>query len=304
MKPAITISLVSPGGTFDETVLNKALLKAEALGLKIAQKSLSQKGSPGFLNGSMHDRLGELKAAENSLSDAIWCVRGGCGAIELWQTYRAEIYQNHTAPLIGYSDNTILHFMRFERANRIGIHGPCFLDLTHESSLLMEALELIITKRAHELAYPALKRLNFFTAKQLNGQLLVMNLASLQTLLGSFDVEFLQGKILCIEDVNEPHYKIFRMLHHLKNVSALAGLKALVIGHIGPERAQIIEESVMPLVTEFGIPLFDWPIFGHEQPNWPLMFGARVAINAVDGHFFTLTYEEQHDHSPIRHDHE
>jgi muramoyltetrapeptide carboxypeptidase len=298
----LTIAAVSPGGTFEQARLDQALEKASALGLTIATKSAARLGQPSFLNGTKKERLLELVLAEQLACDAIWCIRGGCGAIELWQDYQKDSYEKNTAPLIGYSDNTILHFIRFYRASRIGIHGPVFLDLTHNEPVLIEALELIINKQAQRLVYPALKRLNHFVHTKLTGELLVMNLTSLESIIGCFDPGFFLGKILAIEDVNEPHYKIFRALQHVKNASALTGLKAILLGHIGSERTDIIEQTLRPLAEELGIPLFDWPIFGHEQPNWPIMFGAKATISTVDDHFFTLAYNEQHDHTPIRHD--
>jgi muramoyltetrapeptide carboxypeptidase len=292
--------LVSPGSTFEPELIKQAVAKGEELGLEITKTSESRNGFPRFLNGAKEDRLHELIAAEKTAADAIWCTRGGCGAIELWHGYEKEFYQS-LAPLIGYSDITILHFMRFYRARRIGIHGPVFFDILH-SQASFKTLLLLINKQAEAISYPPLKPLNHFLKDRLSGELVVMNLASLQSILGGIDNNFFRGKILAIEDVNEPHYKIFRAFCQLKNTGALAGLKALLLGHLGEHRKTLIDETIGPIASELGLPLFDWPIFGHELPNWPLLFGAKSTINKVDEHFFTLTYDEQHDHQAISHD--
>lgn len=298
----LTIALVSPSGTFEQARLELAHAKAESMGIKVTQKSCIKTGVPPFLNGTKQERLNELSSAEKTYSDAIWCTRGGCGALELWHEYEPHLYANHHAPLIGYSDITTLHFLRYLRASRIGIHGPVFLELAHPEPMLIEALELLIKKQAHKLVYPALKKLNHFVQTKMSGELIVMNLKSLQSITGCFEQNFLQGKILALEEVNEPHYKVFRAMHHLKNAQILTGIRALCVGHLGPDRKAIIEQTLTPLASDLGIPLFDWPIFGHEHPNWPLLFGAKASISAVDDHFFTLSYDEQHDHTPIHHD--
>jgi muramoyltetrapeptide carboxypeptidase len=296
------ITVVSPCGTFCEQKFAHTLDYASHLGIKILSKSEKRIGLPCFLNGSKNDRLEELFLAENLDADAIWCTRGGVGAIELWHDYKKENYEFKHAPLIGYSDITLLHFMRFYRANRIGIHGPIFLDLCENYHAFFHTLLLLIKKSAQNLTYPALKRINPFLSDRLSGELIVMNLTSLQSIIGCFDPQFFHGKILALEDVNEPHYKVFRSMQQLKNIGSITGLRALLIGQFGSERKSIIEETMMPLADEFGFSLFDWPIFGHEKPNWPLLFGAKVTINKVNHHFFTLAYNEQHDHTPIHHD--
>lgn len=294
----LKVALVSPSGVIDQSQLDLALAKATSLGIEIICETKNKSCEIGFLNGSKDERLLELSKAEKVPVDAIWCVRGGFGAIELWNEYQKDIYQNHETVLVGYSDITLYHFMRFHRAGRIGIHGPIFLDLLKGPNFL-ETLELLVNKKAERLIYPALKSVNHFLANKITGELIVMNLASLQSIVGCFEPSFFQNKILALEDINEPPYKVLRMLLQLKNAGVLFGLKALIIGHFNENRPQILELSVK-IADELGIALFDWPIFGHDSPNWPLYFGAKCSITKVDELFFTLNYDEQHDHTPIQ----
>ena len=298
----LKIALVAPSGTFSVDVLESAIERAQGLGFTIVKTTEVRKGCPAFLNGSIAERLLELESAQMAQADGIWCVRGGCGAVELWPHFKESNFIDGPSPMIGYSDITIYHFLRFLRAGRIGIHGPVFLDLASGDAAHMEAVTLLLRGSAERLVYPALTNLNHSLATAITGQLLPMNLSSLQSILGCFDGDFFRGKILALEDVNEPPYKVFRLMHQLRNAGLLAGLKALVLGYFGEHRSQIIEETMLPIANQTGCPLFDWPIFGHERPNWPLLFGARVTIKKVDSPFFTLAYNEQHDHQPIAYD--
>jgi muramoyltetrapeptide carboxypeptidase len=295
----IPLALVAPSGTFLEENLAAAIQKARGLGFDIISPTAVRRGHPGFLNGTLNDRIVELTEAESLPVQGIWAVRGGCGALSLLPHYPSSAYQTSSLPLIGYSDITILHFMRFYRASRIGIHGPMLLELNQGDTSHLEALKLLITKEAQRLVYPALNCLSRGILSSLSAELLPMNLASLQSLIGCFDQDFLRGKILALEDINEPHYKVFRIMHQLKNARLLAGLKALLIGYFSDDRRAIIEETIAPIAESEGVAVFDWPIFGHERPNWPLLFGAKVTINRIDESFFTLTYNEQHDHTTI-----
>jgi len=291
----LKIALVSPSSSFEQEELDKAIEYAPDFKLNIINKSSSRSGKPVFLNGSKKERLIELGEAENLGADALWCTRGGCGALELWHDYNLEFYANKKEPLIGYSDATILHFMRFYRAGRVGIHGPMFLNFRDQ----IGATRLLLEGKAQQISYPPLRKLNYFLPTHIRGPLIVMNLVSLQSLVGSFAPDFLRGKILAIEEVKEPAYKIFRAFWQLKNSGLLVGLKALLVGHMPDNREQIINDTLMPVAKDLAIPLFDWPIFGHDKPNWPLLFGANISIRQVNEEFFTLSYNEQHDHRPI-----
>lgn len=294
----LTIALVSPSSTFEKSQLKKALNDAQNLDLVVAHESSWRSCSPSFLNGTKKDRLAELKEVEALDVKALWSTRGGCGAIELWQDYDASIYADNNSVLIGYSDISLLHLARFYRAQRIGIHGPVFFDLSDEKRANLPSIRLLIEKRALDISYPPLKSLNHFLASRLQGELIVMNLTMLQCAIGLINENFLRGKILAIEDINEPHYKVYRSIMHLKNAGLLAGLKALIIGQFNLDRSELISGTMIPMANELGIPLFDWPIFGHEKPNWPLLFGAKASLNRIEDELFTLSYLEQHDHTP------
>lgn len=285
------IALTAPSSIFDEQELSDAIKNTQDHGYEIINSISNRNTKPSFLNGSSDDRLLDLIAAERHGAHAIWSIRGGCGAISLWRDYQKEFYEHKEAPLIGFSDITLLHFARFLRAGRIGIHGPVFLNLAHHGEHL-EFVKKLISSQYHDLCYPAIRSVNNFPKQQISGELIVMNLSIMQALIGCFDHSFMHKKILAIEEVNEPHYKIYRTLNHLKNADILSGLKALVIGHLGKDRKDIINETIAPLASSLGLPLFDWPIFGHEHLNWPLLFGAAVDINRVDNDLFTLSYSK------------
>ena len=282
----LKIAVVAPSGTFTDDNAELAYEKAQELNVRVIMKTAVRLGLPRFLNGSKAERLKELLAAESLDADAIWCARGGCGAITLWHDYLSEYYLTKHAPLIGYSDATILHFLRFYHAKRIGIHGPGFFEILKDYHASIEVLEILLRKQAGSITYPALKPLNNFLAIKLSGELVVMNLDCLEAIIGGFDTAFFRGKILALEDVNEPHYKVFEAVYHLKNVFALSGLRAILVGHFGKDRDMIIEETFKPLANEQAIPLFDWPIFGHELPDWPLLFGAQSTIRKIDENYF------------------
>jgi muramoyltetrapeptide carboxypeptidase len=293
----INLAIVAPSAQISDDELEQASIAALERGFRIVMKAQARATLPAFLNGSHESRLAELVQAENINADALWAARGGVGALELWDSYKKDYYVNKKAVLIGYSDITVYHFMRFYRANRIGIHAANFNQIDKISEKELNNIKLLVNKQAKNIIYPPLKALNNLAENKLLAHLLPMNLSSLQSLVGAFDKDFLAGKILALEDINEAPYKVFRALLQLKNAGLLDKIKAIIIGDFNNSREIILYDIFKPLCDELLIPLFDWPFFGHQDINWPLLFGARLKIEKKTDEDFFLSYQEEHDHS-------
>jgi muramoyltetrapeptide carboxypeptidase len=88
------------------------------------------------------------------------------------------------------------------------------------------------------------------------------------------------GKILFLEEVGEPFYKIDRMIHQLKLAGITNGLKAVVLGQFTdckdlgfPLPLNEIFKSVFT-----GTPIFSGLQSGHAEPNFPLILGEMATI--------------------------
>lgn len=286
MNNKIIINLVSPCATFEASLLNEACQNIISYNYEIALNTCPRNNLPKFLNGTKLERIQELVNAEINFCDAMWCVRGGVGALELIANYMPPVQKK---VLIGFSDATILHLHRFLFDERIGIHADVLFSIKNKQPE-HEMLKLLITKNYHQITYPVLTSLNFSSQKFINGTLLVMNLSSLQTMIGSVDIDFFKDKILAIEDNNLKHYQFFRMFQQFKNIGLLKQISALILGHVDYDRQEIINETILPLSYEHNFMFFDWPYFGHASPNLPLLFGAPITLTHSSDNAYTLTY--------------
>ena len=113
------------------------------------------------------------------------------------------------------------------------------------------------------------------------------NLSLIQSMRGtSLDISP-KGKILFIEDIDEHHYNIDRMMQNLKAGKILEQLSGLIAGHytnlkdgeppFGKSVYEIISEAVAPyrypVIFGFGA--------GHELPNHPLVMGSRISLHVT-----------------------
>src|SRR5437868_4963548 len=104
------VALVAPSGFVTRADdLDRALDNVDSFGwIPVPGAHVSAKF--GYLAGSDADRLHDINAAFASDEvDAVWCVRGGYGAMRLLADIDYAALRRHRKPVIGFSDVTALH---------------------------------------------------------------------------------------------------------------------------------------------------------------------------------------------------
>jgi len=240
----------------------------------------------GYLAGSDEVRLRDLHDAFSDPEiDAIFCLRGGYGCPRLLDRIDYPLLANNPKLLVGYSDITALHLAIARHAGFMTFHGPMFnIDLLKgkqsptESSLFDLLSGRLKTGDAleHPNAYPLTTLAPGSASGRLQGGNLTLVCASLGT---PYEIDT-DGVILFIEDVNEPLYRVDRLLTHLRLAGKLQGLKGVLVGDfagVDPEAlARLLKQELGPL----GIPVLAGWRSGHCDPNLTLPLGARVRLDA------------------------
>jgi len=228
---------------------------------------------------------------------AILAVRGGYGCAELLPHLDFKVLADNQKPLMGYSDISALLLPLADKAGVKGIHGALLAEefalssldgsSTHQRSLdsLLEALE-----NPNYQPNIDLERLSLGggSEKTVIGEIYPSNLTLLQSLLATPWQVDLSGRILFIEEVGEPAYKIHRCLQQLKLSGCLDDLAALVVGRLSirPDEEGEIKEVprnqldflLESLFAEAKYPIFKSAGFGHYGLNVALPVGARASI--------------------------
>jgi muramoyltetrapeptide carboxypeptidase len=111
------------------------------------------------------------------------------------------------------------------------------------------------------------------------------NLASLASMCGTPLQPQFGGALVLLEDLNEPPYRLDRMLTQLLLCGAFERAKGFIIGDLVAEgedpagRAEAVSERLLPL----GVPVVFGAPFGHAGRNQPVAFGVRHALDADAG---------------------
>ena len=276
------VALLAPAGPIRDTDLERAVTNARRFGWEPVIAANAQ-AADGYLAGSDEQRARDLNGAiADTHIDGIWCLRGGYGAMRILDAIDYQTLSRQPKTLIGYSDVTALHAAFGRLAKLVSFHGPTARQNLPPFSA--ESLECAVVRGENPCGeMPNATTLVGGTA---HGRLIGGNLALLTALIGTPYAPDYSGEILVIEDVNEAHYRIDRMLTHLRLSGALAGLAGIVFGRFTdvPKEFGDDEWALDRVLTDAaqraGVPCVAGAPFGHVDEQWTIPLGARAELDA------------------------
>ena len=276
------IAIVSPSGPVDSALVYAAAdtLRGQGYRVDIFPSAL---GKCGQYAASDSARLADLSAAlTDSTVRAILCSRGGYGAVHLLDSLSALPLERDPKWLIGFSDISALHALLASRGIA-SIHGNMCKHIAlgpdDEDNATFLAM-LRGYRPAYEFAPDSLNRCG-----QASGRLLGGNLAVIAELINTpYDV-IQPGTILFIEDVEEPIYKIERIMYQLRLSGVLPRLGGLIVGQFTGYRPNDSYETMERMIADMTAPYtypvaFNVPI-GHVDHNVPVIQSAEVTLTVT-----------------------
>jgi muramoyltetrapeptide carboxypeptidase len=239
-----------------------------------------------YFAGTDAERLADLNTALSDDSiDAVWCLRGGYGAMRLLEDVDYDALQRRPKPVIGYSDITALHCAIAVRSDLASIHGPT--ARTKLTPLSERSLRAAVT-RTGEPCGDAPKAQTIVPGRA-HGRLVGGNLALLMALHGTpFEPNY-HGAILVLEDTNEAPYRIERMLLQLRLSGALQHCAGIAFGSFTntgqtEDKALGGDRSVNDVLREaaeiVGVPAICGIPVGHIADQWSVPLGAEAELDA------------------------
>ena len=288
------IALLAPAGPLaDESELARAELNVRSLGWEphAYPHALARDG---YLAGDDASRLADLNAAiRDPRIDGIWCLRGGYGVMRILDAVDYDALRRAPKPIIGFSDITALHLAVRARCHIVSYHGP-----TARAELTPFSRESLARATGAAAAASSTNALDPFADSppltwlqegDAAGPLEGGNLALLCSLLGTPYAARLDGAILVLEDVNEPLYRIDRMLRQLILSGALGRVAGLCFGAF-TDRGDESDAALRSLDVLFseaaahvrGPVVSNAPV-GHVPDQWTLPLGLRAELSPARG---------------------
>lgn len=291
LNPGDKISIVAPAGNLKSSQDLAVCLKVISdMGFSVKRP---RSGWPGkaYLADSDAQRAEEFaRAWQDPETKCVWALRGGYGSLRLLKHIDFSLIESNPKYFIGFSDITILLNQITLKTGLVTLHGPVVSSLADTDSATIARVAACLKDDLFcSLDYRAeiVQK-----GPTVTGRLLGGNLCSLVSLLGtSFQPDF-SGSVLFLEDVNEPHYKIDRMLTQLFMNGALDNVKGVVLGDFSGTDGSIQENKVnnteftgkrlVELIPE-DIPVWAGVSAGHCRKNLALPIGAPVTMESWSG---------------------
>ena len=239
----------------------------------------------GYLAGGDEARLADLNLAlaDDSI-DAVWCLRGGYGVMRLLHQVNYDVLRQRPKPVIGYSDITALHAAIGTRCDVVTYHGP-----TARATLTSFSRASLERALGGDDPCGRAEHASTLHTGRARGRLAGGNLAILSALCGTPYEPLYDDAVLVLEDVNEPVYRIDRMLTQLRLGGRLQRCAAIVFGAFTDAPADAPEESVGARSLEdvlaetaevVGIPCIAGAPIGHIADQWTIPLGAAAELDA------------------------
>lgn len=283
------VRVIAPSSPFDPAALARGLeVLSGRLGLvpRVRPDLTARKA---YLAGDDARRIDEWReAVADPDARAVFCARGGYGAMRLLPAIDPAPLLEHPKVLVGFSDVTALHAV-LNRAGLATVHGPVVTQLGRAPEDALAHLEALLSGApprpgAWELPAPGAGLVAARTLRpgRATGPLLGGTLAILAHLQGTPFAPRLDGAILFLEDVGEKPYRIDRYLTQLRLAGALDGIAGLAVGQLqGCDDAGVLAADVVREVAAgLGVPAIEGVPAGHEDANFALPLGARATLVA------------------------
>ena len=269
LKMGGKIAIVAPAGPLEaETVLKgEEVLKEMGFDVIITPSCFERKGYLAGLSDRQRAEDIMMMFADDEV-DAILCMRGGYGCNRIIPYFKNFKFENYPKPFIGYSDITYLHLFFNQYHHLITYHGPMLKDLLLKNETTTNHfLEMIYVPYYNQTVCPA------------SGILVGGNLTIICSTLGTpYEIDT-RGKILFIEEVNEPVYAVDRLLMQLKFSGKLNDAAGIILGDFNVYDKKETDKLLKRTLTSCHKPIAYNIPSGHCNPLITLPLGAYVTLN-------------------------
>jgi muramoyltetrapeptide carboxypeptidase len=286
MSAARSIRLIAPSGyPSDPLAIERGIARLRAAGHSVDGVEVTQRKLLRFA-GTDAERAADLNRLADpatELPDIALAIRGGFGASRLLDRldYAGLKRRLLGAPvaLVGHSDFTALQLALLAQSGLTTFGGPMLASNFGAETLDEDSWEhfwrtLHSTRVTHRIEAAQADTV------AVEGTLWGGNLALLTALVGTPFMPRVEGGILFIEDVNEPPFRIERMLLQLHQAGMLARQQAVVLGDFTDytqtayDNGYTLDAMVDDLRGRLGLPIIRGLPFGH---------GARILTLPVGG---------------------
>ncbi len=295
LKQGDTVGVVAPAGAVDKKQLENELDAIRAMGFEpLLGKRIHARAR--YMAGVDTDRARDIMDMfQDPAVRAIFCARGGYGSNRVLPHLKPKIIRANPKVVVGSSDITLLLHFLVQNCGLIAFHGPMVgtgfgLATMKQSRRQFKAL-LTGEAKGKIFRAPRAKVFSKGVARgKITGGCLTLLCRSLST---RYEIK-IRNRILFLEDVNEPLYRVDGMLWQLKNAGIFKGVRGIIFGEMINCRPQrrgdgTIEDILTDLFPRPRFPILTHCPIGHGKEVWTLPLETSATLDSE-----SKTLELQH----------
>ena len=201
-----------------------------------------------------------------------------------------DIIRSNPKIFVGYSDVTCLHMLFNQKCDLVTFHGPMV------SSNMVDAFDddtknaffdALTAEDTYEFKNPAEEPLEVLKSGKATGPVIGGNLSLISAAVGTPSEMDTEGKIIFIEEVEEPLTKIEKWTYQLKLAGAFDKCKGVLLGQFTSVSNKYqpeydVKKLYEDLLAEYDIPVMYNVQSGHGDKIITIPFGAACTMNTED----------------------
>ena len=291
LYPGDTVAIIAPAGPPDPVRLARGVRVLESLGLRcrVMESCHAQDNpsTPPYLSAPDAIRASDIHTAfADPDIRAVFCARGGYGTQRLLPLLDFDLIKCNPKIFAGYSDITALHIAFNQRCNLVTFHAPMiaadfgdegFGDSEADRATLHSFQDALFAKdtqtRFHKQTCTTMPTPPIIKATLLAHPIVGGNLSIVAASLGTpYEIDT-RNRILFLEEINEPPYRIDRMLTQLQLAGKLDDAAGFLFGDFTPLTTDELTTLLASIKIPPGKPITMGFPGGHTSPNITLRLG-------------------------------
>ena len=230
LKPGDLVGIAAPAGAVDVDLLARGVAELESLGFRVrAGDSVAARHR--FAAGTIERRVGELHEllADDEVAGIV-CARGGAGSGGLLRHLDVSLVAAHPKVFVGCSDVTFLHLW-FRELGLVTFHGPMAAGDLARGRYDRDSFLRAVTGEGGPFVTES-DDMVVLRSGSARGRLVGGCLSILASAAGTPWALRPGGdpSILFLEDLDEPPYRVDRMLLQLRESGGFDGVVGVVFG--------------------------------------------------------------------------
>jgi muramoyltetrapeptide carboxypeptidase len=289
------IGIISPASSPEDLALiEKGINYIESLGYRtLPGRNIGK--TRGYLAGTDNERVDDIhQMFANKKVKAVFCLRGGYGAFRLLDKIDYKLIRKNPKIFVGFSEITSLQMAFLKKANLITFAGPMVIPNFSKDviSYTEEYFWSTITsvKKTEKIILPEQHKFLNVKRKKASGIIVGGNLAVFTSMIGTSYLPDLKDKIILLEEVSEPPYKIDRMLNQLRLNKIFKRAKGIILGSFTDcnepnekKKTLTTEEVLEDYFSKAEVPvIYNFP-HGHIKDFVTVPFGINLKLNSSKG---------------------